>query len=71
METLYDTLPLVPEGKQLSQLRVGLLMYSDRKYNLNLTGIRRCRTADHMFFFFFREKKKKITSFKLCYINDN
>lgn len=26
-------------GKQLSQLRVGLLMYSDMKYNLNLTGM--------------------------------
>lgn len=38
METLYDTLPPVPEGKQLSQLWVGLLMYSDMKYNLNLTG---------------------------------
>ncbi len=41
METLYDTLPLVPEGKQLSQLWVGLLMYSDVKYNLNLPGISR------------------------------
>ena len=39
METLYDTLPLVPEGKRLSQLWVGLLMYSDIKYNLNLTGM--------------------------------
>lgn len=46
METLYDTLPPVPEGKQLSQLRLGLLMYRDMKYNLNLTGISHDKTMD-------------------------
>lgn len=49
METLYDTLPLVPEGKRLSQLWVGLLIYSDRKYNLNLTGISNYRMMNHTF----------------------
>lgn len=49
METLDDTLPPVPEGKQLAQLWVGLLMYSDMKYNLYLTGRSHDRMIDCTF----------------------
>lgn len=37
METLYDTLPLVPEGNQLSHVCVGLLLDGGTKSKSNVT----------------------------------
>lgn len=50
METLCDTLPLVPEGKQLSQLTTGLAyLCTVIGNNLNLTGISNYRMINHAF----------------------